>query len=232
MPMRPVPLRRRLLLLAAVAILPLALMSGVALQALLEQQRRQAEQSTLDLARALATAVDTELRLTISALQSLALTDSFGNSGEADLARAHASARRALATRPEWRAVLLATPAGAPVFGTATEFGETPQPITEPETIAEVVRTNAPVIGALTRGPRGNVGVPVRVPVERDGTLRYVLTAIVRPEAILRVVSAQRIPEDWTVSVFDSRGARVARSREHERFLGTPPSPSLAALIA
>ena len=54
--MHPVPLRRRLLLLAAVAILPLALMSGIALQALLEQQRRQVEQSSLDLTRALATA--------------------------------------------------------------------------------------------------------------------------------------------------------------------------------
>ena len=74
MPTRPVPLRSRLLLLAAVAILPLALMSGIALRALLDQQRQQTEQSSLDLARALATAVDTELRLTISALQSLALT--------------------------------------------------------------------------------------------------------------------------------------------------------------
>nr|HET7859836.1 hypothetical protein [Caldimonas sp.] len=70
--MRTIPLRRRLLVLGAAAILPLALMSGVALQALLEQQQRQAEQSTLDLARALATAVETELRLTVSSLQSLA----------------------------------------------------------------------------------------------------------------------------------------------------------------
>ena len=69
---RAVPLRRRLLLLAAGAVLPLALMTGVALQALLQQQQAQIEQSSLDLSRALATAVDTELRLTISTLQTLA----------------------------------------------------------------------------------------------------------------------------------------------------------------
>src|SRR5258705_6399072 len=105
--MRPVPLRRRLLLLAAVAILPLALMSGIALKALLEQQRRQAEQSSLDLVRALATAVDTELRLTVSALESLALTDPIG-SAATDLASAHRFARRVLASRAEWREILLA----------------------------------------------------------------------------------------------------------------------------
>ena len=94
--MRPTPLRRRLLLLAAVAILPLALMSGVALQALLDQQRRQTEQSSLDLARALATAVDTELRLTVSALQSPALTEPLGSArARSTSPSAHESARRA-----------------------------------------------------------------------------------------------------------------------------------------
>ena len=132
MPTRPVPLRSRLLLLAAVAILPLALMSGIALQALLEQQRLQTQQSSLNLARALATAVDTELRLTISALQSLALTEPLASASELDLAHAHASAKRVLATRPEWRAVLLATPAGTPLFSTATAVGTLPPKVTEP----------------------------------------------------------------------------------------------------
>ena len=50
----------------------------------------------------------------------------------------------------------------------------------------------------------GNLGVPVRVPVVRDGEVRYVLSAVVRPEAILRVVNEQRMPGDWIVSVFDA----------------------------
>ncbi|HEV7578784.1 MAG TPA: GAF domain-containing protein, partial [Caldimonas sp.] len=229
--MRPAPLRHRLLLLAAVAILPLALMSGIALQALFEQQRRQTEQSSLDLARALATAVDTELRLTVSALQSLALTDPLGTAGEVDLANAYESAKRVLAARPEWRAVLLATPAGVPLFNTGTAFGEPAPRVSDLDSLAEVVETGAPVVGRLARGPLGNLGIPVRVPVERGGKLRYVLTAIVRPDAILRVVNAQRIPDDWIVSVFDSKNVRVARSRDHERFVGSAPSPSLQALI-
>jgi hypothetical protein len=69
-----VPLRRRLLLLTGAAIVPLAVMSGVGLYALAQQQRVQAERVGLELARAVANAVDAELRNGISALESLATT--------------------------------------------------------------------------------------------------------------------------------------------------------------
>ena len=166
--MKAVPLRRRLLLLAAVAILPLALMSGVALQALLEQQRQQSEQSSLDLVRALATAVDTELRLTVSALQSLALTEPIASGGTTDLASAHAFARRALASRPEWRAILLARSDGTPLFNTGRELGEA-MPTVEPESLLEVVRTKAPVVGSPTgrSGPHRRAA-PAPAPGCRD----------------------------------------------------------------
>ena len=229
--MKAVPLRHRLLLLAAVAILPLALMSGVALHALLEQQREQAEQSSLDLVRALATAVDTELRLTVSALQSLALTDPLASAQEVDLGLAHQFARRVLASRPEWRAILLAGPDGTPLFHTGREFGAPLPPISENGSLNEVVRNRAPAIGPLSRGARGNLGIPVRVPVVQGGAVRYVLSAIVRPEAILRVVNQQRVPEDWIVSVFDGNNVRVARSRDHDRYVGIAPGPTLLALM-
>jgi len=228
----PVSLRRRLLLLATVAILPLALMSGLALQALLEQQRRQAEQSSLDIARALATAVDTELRLTVTALEALVLTEPIGSAGPMDLASAHRFARRVLASRAEWREILLAAPDGTPLFSTSREFGAPQPPIAEPKSLAEVVRIQEPVVGPLKRGRLGNLGVPVGVPVLRDGGVRYVLTAVVRPETILRVVNEQRVPADWIVSVFDADNVRVARSREHDRYVGGPPSPTLLALMS
>lgn len=229
--MKVVPLRHRLLLLAAVAILPLALMSGIALRALLEQQSEQAEQSSLGLVRALATAVDTELRLTVSALQSLALTEPIASVREADLATAHRFARRVLASRPEWRAIALAAPDSTSLFNTGREFGSILPSAHETASLADVVRAGAPAIGPLSRGVRGNLGIAVRVPVLQDGRVRYVLSAIVRPEAILRVVNQQRVPEDWIVSVFDSNNIRVARSRDHERYIGLAPGPTLLALM-
>jgi signal transduction histidine kinase/ActR/RegA family two-component response regulator len=100
------------------------------------------------------------------------------------------------------------------------------------ESFDEVLRTHQPVIGHLAKGPRGTWAMPVRVPVLRDGQLRYVLTAVLRPEAISRVVQRQRVPDDWVISVFDDRGARVARSRGGERYIGGAPTASVQALMA
>ena len=66
----------------------------------------------------------------------------------------------------------------------------------------------------------------------RDGELRYVLSAVVKPEAIVAVIDRQRVPSVWTVSVFDSADIRVARSRDHDKLLGTPPGDSLQQLMA
>ncbi|HLL20246.1 MAG TPA: ATP-binding protein [Rubrivivax sp.] len=231
-PRRPVPLRRQLWLLAALAILPLAAVGGLVLQTLLQQQLAQTERAALGLSRALATAVDNELRLSISALQVLALNDAMAATDQAGLAGAHELARRVHASRPEWRGVILARPSGEIVFNTAAEFGAVLPPVAEPASLAQVVRTAQPAVGTIASGPGGNYGVAIRVPVLREGQVLYALTAILRPEAVLAVVARQRVPEDWIVSVFDSSLQRVARSRDSVRMLAKPPSQTLRALIA
>jgi len=59
-----------------------------------------------------------------------------------------------------------------------------------------------------------------------------VLTALVKPEAILEVIKRQRLPEDWIISIFDAKGLRVARSRAHNENLGGRPSASLQVIMA
>jgi signal transduction histidine kinase/ActR/RegA family two-component response regulator len=226
---RRLSLRQRLLLIAAAAILPLALMAAAALHALLNEQRQQAQRGTLDLARALATAVDTELRLTVSALQSLAAVET-ASPGPESTAALYRLAAEVLHTRPEWRAVLLTTPAGDPVFSTSRPLGSSLPPPAEPESLHEAVATREPRVGTLARGALGGEGFAVRVPVIEDGQLRYVLSAVVKPDAILQVLARQRVPRDWIVSIFDAKMQRVARSRDHAAQLGTAPSPSLRRL--
>ena len=225
-------IRRRLLLVATVAIVPLAVLAAVAIEALLAQQRSQAEQSALNLTRALATAVDNELRLTVSSLQSLALTEPFGAGSDDGLTQARALATSALAARPEWRSVLLGLPTGEVLLNTGLPVGTAPPRTHDRASLAEVARSGEPAVGSLTAGSLGNRGIPVRVPVMRDGTLRYVLTAIVKPEAIAAVISRPRVPADWIVSVFDADNVRVARSSDHERLLGTRPNPTLVQLMS
>jgi signal transduction histidine kinase/ActR/RegA family two-component response regulator len=227
--MRNVSLRRRLLLLALVGILPLAATSGIGLFALVKQQRAQAEQSGLSVTRALATAVDAALSESVSVLEALAtsaLLDA-GNPG-----KFQGRALRVMSTQPNWILIHLADPAGQVILNTSYPIALPAPPIPERESFDQLIRTGKPVVGYLSRGPGGIWGVPIRVPVLRDGRLRFVLTGVVKPDAFLELVMRQHVPQDWVVSIFDVKGIRVARSRQHEKFIGEPPSESLRQLLA
>ncbi|MED5617843.1 ATP-binding protein [Ideonella sp. BN130291] len=228
-PRRNLALRTRLMLLAAAAIVPLALMSGLGLLLMVQQQRQQAERSALDLTRAMAIAVDAELQRTVAALEVLSTAASLDTG---DLQAFMVRVQRVVAQQSGWQLALLADPQGRVLLNTAYPDGGALPPMAEQESFAQVVQSRQAVIGLLKRGYRGQFALPVRVPVMRDGQLRYVLTAVLRPEAIASVLQRQRIPNDWLVSVFDAKGLRVARSRGAERFIGMPAAPSLQALIA
>jgi signal transduction histidine kinase/ActR/RegA family two-component response regulator len=95
-----------------------------------------------------------------------------------------------------------------------------------------VLTDRSPVVGDLVAGPDHLLLFRVRVPVVRDGTLRYVLTASVKPEEVRDVVVRHGAPGDWVISIFDASGRRVARSRAHEENLGGEAAPSLRTLMA
>jgi signal transduction histidine kinase len=226
--MRGKPLRRRLVLVAVAAIVPLAATAGLALLALGEQQRVQAERAGLEVTRALATAVDAELRRSVAALQAMSASPSLDTS---DLERFHEQMRRVHADRPYWVTVTLADPQGLQLANATQPFGEALPPVADPESLQRVVRSRRPSVGALSAGPRGVRAVPVRVPVVREGEVRFVLSAALKPDGFLQVLELQRLPADWVISVFDASDARVARSRQHAQYLAQPPAPSLAALM-
>jgi hypothetical protein len=205
-------LRRRLFILVAAAILPVAVVSGLALYVFTEKQRAQAGQAGLEISRALSTAVDAELDRAVAVLEGLAASPAL-DSG--DLRRFHLVMRRVLAANPEWVTVVLADPSGTTLANARIPFGAPLASLVEADSFERVVQSRAPVIGYLSRGPRGELGIPIRVPVKRDGELRYILTAALKPEGILDVVVRQKVPPDWLVSVFDARPMRVARSRQH-----------------
>src|SRR5438067_5621710 len=226
--LRPVALRTRLLYLATAAFVPVALMSGVSLFALLHQQRQQSERTGIELARALATAVDAELQRSISVLQGLASATTLDRQ---EMERFYELTRRVVQGNPSWLTVILADPQGRQITNARFRYGDALPPIVDPESFARVMRTGEPAIGNLARGPGTQLAVPVRVPVIRGGELRYVLTAAVKPDDFVDIVNRQRVPGDWVVSVFDANRMRVARSRQHREYLGSGPAPSLEALM-
>jgi signal transduction histidine kinase/ActR/RegA family two-component response regulator len=226
--MKSIPLRRRLFLLAAAGILPLVVMAAIGLYALFQQQREQGTRAALEITRALTTAVDGELRRTTSALQILATSYRI-DSGEME--RFYGRAVRAVESQPQWHLINVFDLEGRQVMNTALPYGAPLPEIIDRESYERVVKTGQPAVGFMTRSIDRSWGVPVRVPVVRNGELKYVLTAVVEPQAILDVLTRQNVPEDWVATVADARGIRVARSRNHAETIGTPPAATLARMM-
>jgi signal transduction histidine kinase len=222
------PLRRRLLALAAAGIVPIAVTAGIGLYALIDEDREQAARTGLELTRALASAADAELSRSIAVLEGVSTSPAL-DSG--DLERYRNTMLRTLETRPDWVTITLADPSGQQLANPRRPQGEKLPVVVDLPSLQAAVRSRAPVIGALSAGPRGDYAIPVRVPVIRNGEVRYVLTAAMKPDAFVAVLERQRLPEGWVVSVFDSSNMRVARSRKHAEYFNTPPSPTLIELI-
>jgi PAS domain S-box-containing protein len=79
------------------------------------------------------------------------------------------------------------------------------------------------VVGQVTRRQQ----FAVRVPVLHDGQVRYVLSAIVDPASIRRLLDAQAIPAGQLATIIDREARIVARNVASESVLGQPASPRL-----
>lgn len=229
--MRVSAMQSRLMLIALVAVAPLAAVYGVVLAALLWTQQANTQASTLGVARAVATAVDNELRMTVAALEALAMTEALDSLAPEGLARAANLASDLRDARPEWLSVLLVSTEGRVLLNSELGTATGALPIVDGPSLWEVLRTGRPVVGAMAPGPTGRLAFAVRVPVLREGKPRAVLTAVVQPDAIAAVLQRQRVPEGWSVSVFDSRQARVARHADDQRLRGSAPSAALQRLL-
>jgi signal transduction histidine kinase/ActR/RegA family two-component response regulator len=220
------PLRLRLLLLAASGLVPLVLVLAWGLNYLVEDRRIQAERSALELSRALATAVDAELRSITAVLVNM------GNSDElerADLRGFQLTARRTV-DQLGWRYVALSDAEGRVLLRTNEVFGTSnPAPV-EPNSITTAMAIKIPVVSQVIPTPQlKSDRFAVRVPVLRSGKLVYVVSAILPTDIVSSVLVRQNIPSGSVASVFDQVNYRVARSR----LVATPlPTPSLQALLA
>lgn len=225
--MRGHALRRQLFLIAVAAILPLAILTAAGLYFLYTQQRDAGQARTLETARALASAIDSELKRTVAGLQVMAAgleQDGLDFRAFDDLAA------RTLARQPQWRNVIIADPTGRQVAHSEFPRGTLIPANPEPASVRKVVETGQPAVGGLVRGRHG-FAFGVRVPLTRDGQVAYVLTAVLTPDPIRDIVMRQKASDDWAISVFDADGRRVARSKNHEKLLGTRGSDSLVALM-
>ena len=224
-----VPLRRRLLAIALAGILPLATISGLGLIHLIDEEEKQLEQRNLDITRLAATAVETELTRSLDILQALSLSPLLDQD---ELQPFTELIQRVLPLSPGWHTFQIIDADGRVIRRISTESVSHDGPLADRESFADMLATGKRQAGHVSRPAGGEWGIPLRVPVVRDGRIRYVLTAKLRPAVILEVLETRALPEGAVMTVLDGHGNRVARTQAHAQTLGAPASPTLIELLA
>ena len=225
---RTFPLRWHLVLLVMGILLPGVVFGALIAYRLSTSERAIAERRLVRSARDLATAVDREMSSSIRALSALAASERLERG---DLAGFHAEARRVAGTQPSWTTVLLLSPDGRKMVNTSLPWGAPLPPANEMASLRRTVETRRPAVGDLARWA-GDLAFPVRVPVLQAGELRWVLTAAIAPRMLAGFVGPPLTPEEeWTRTVVDRNGTIVARTRDPERFVGRPGTPSFLRSI-
>lgn len=221
-------LRHLLTMLAAIGLLPMALLGVWSIHAASQYQLREQERSMLDLARALSSAADAELDASVAMLTSAARAPAL-LAGDVDAF--YEVARGLAATQPEWLGMILTDDDGKILFSTLAGRGApAPRPV-DPGSLQRVLETRQPVVGQIARGGRGRAAFPVRVPVIDDAGHLYTLTAVIRPDRVVQMIARQSMPDGAVISVLDAAGNVVARSLNQDATVARPPSESLRRLI-
>jgi len=225
---RTLPLRHLLVLLTAIGLLPLALLGIWSIHVASESREREQERAMLDLARALSSAVDAELDSTVAALSTMAHHPAMT---AGDVRAFYEVARAQARTQPEWLGVFLADQDGRTLFRTNAPFGAELPPPVDPDSLQRALSLHRAVVGRILRGKNGRAAFPVRIPVTDSRGHVYVLTAVVKPDRILRVIERQQAPSDSLIAVVDSSRHLVARSKNQERFVTQPITHALAEVM-
>jgi signal transduction histidine kinase/ActR/RegA family two-component response regulator len=219
-------LRSHLLLLTLAALLPLAIFGAGATLWVADRERIAFEKGARQRTLALLTAVDTELNGHVETLRALASSYSLQTG---DLPAFHRQAMRLLATQKDWRSVVLALPSGQRILDTSLPFGSSLSVI-DRTGFDETVARNGPTIGNLSPQD-SDYRFSVLMPVQSDD-VPYVLMVIVDPEALLGLLTAQRLPRNWVGTVLDTNYRVVARTFNPADTLGKPVSQSLQDALA
>lgn len=214
-------------LLAAIPML--AVLLGVAAWQV-ERQREQdlarVQRQTVQAARDIGEA----LALRVSTLRTMALGP-VAMAG--DLPALHAYAARVAADDPLIASISLSDAAGVRHFSTRVPYGVALPPSAIQGGEGPVFEQRRVMVSPLVRGAAsGQLLVGVAVPVaDAQGTVRYALRAALRTDGLGAILQQLQIPPDWTVAVLDQRLTIIARSREAERFVGSPATESLQAFV-
>lgn len=205
----------------------------IAAYAALELHNAEREELLVQLNRAAlvtALAVNQQLGTSVGYLSAVATSEAAMRN---DVPALYAHAQRVMRSMPEATAMSLADMGSELIFLTLRPLGTKGLPISEPNAVRQVFATGKPAVSGPFKSPlRDRMVTSVGVPVLKDGQVNYCLRIVFLTSALDDLLTAQKMPPDWTLSIIDNNsGVLIARSRLPEMYVGKQvPAVVLEAL--
>src|SRR5262245_3145050 len=213
-------LRWYLGVLVLVGVLPLVVLTAIVTISLARQQQAAFDRGLGDTVTALVTALDNDLQTSLKSLQSLATSPLLDHR---DLKGFYEHAGRVLELH-RWTTIGLIDSTGEHRLNRARPLGQPLPDVHDRVYFTEVMATGRPYVSDLLKGrATATVDIAIAVPVFRDGQVKSVLFAGVDPGSFNEVFTAQRLPPNAVASIVSRDGLFIARSQDHERYLGQAP---------
>ena len=197
--------------LVLTAAIPVLLLGGWMAYITADQERSYARKAATEALTQVAHRIEGEISRELQIAETLASSAALDQDNLRDF---YLEATRIVAARPLWETAALTKPDQEQVLNVLRPLGAPLGPVTDAESFNAVLRTSKPVLGGL--GPYqaaiGKQLVSLRVPVIKDGELRYVLTIGLLPDQIGTILGQAGLPTGWAGTVVDAKEKIVART--------------------
>jgi len=217
--------------LALTAAIPVLLLGGWMAYITADKERSYARKSAMEALTQVAHRIEGEISREMQVAETLANSRALDRG---DLSEFYQEASRLVSDRPLWETASLTKPDRMQVLNVSRPLGEPLGPIVDTDSFNAVLRVRKSVLGGL--GPyQAAIGkrlVALRVPIIRDGGLRYILTIGLLPDQISTILAQAGLPAGWAGTVVDAKEEIVARTPYKKEASGNAATPAVQEAIA
>jgi PAS domain S-box-containing protein len=212
-------IQAQFLLYSAALLIPALIFSGLMIVRSASLERAAMEGEIDNVVRALATAIDRDLSATTTTLNALASSPALT---DGDLKAFYNQATAVQESSGDH--IVLTNRVGKKILNTHAPWGEELPRVSgdDWDDWKDVVESGKARVSDMSRG--GAAGdlptFSISVPVKRGAKTIYVLSASVAPERLLEIFQRAELDAGWIATVTDRKGAVVARSHEHGKYVG------------
>jgi PAS domain S-box-containing protein len=197
---------------------PLLIFSILMMVLFARQEQGNRRRGLQDTARALALAIDQGIESSVTNLEALATSEPL-DFGRVEIFRTVAA--RFLRAQRDWNSIALFDPKGVRLTSIAKPHYEEGGSLNAQD-LDQILRAQRVVVSDFPGPDVEETSISIHVPVVRERTIIYILSAAVDARMFNDILAQQKLPDAWLGTLFNAKRIIIARTRDGEKFIGKP----------